>query len=110
MAWVYIAYDKGIISLNIFQKERKKENNYLNESQEKIQPLNLSKCINNNDTIYKNSVEKSGDYGLAIDINWKNTRTTLNIDWNKFGLLSEVSSWSGSIEKYDITGATKKNK
>lgn len=117
---IYITIDKGVISINLSQKEKKnKDNNKISknkenekekniEEQEEIKPLDLSKCLNNNNnTIYSNPSESLGDHGLAVEITQDKTTAILSIDWNKFGPLSTATAWSSSVEKYPITGFTK---
>lgn len=111
---VYIAYDKGIIFSSI-EKETTKTNNdkkkaetdVENESNNEIEKLNLTKCINNDNNKYSNPTDVEGNYGLSMEINHDKTSITLSIDWPVFGPLSAATAWAPAVEKYQITGFTK---
>lgn len=118
---VYIAYEKGVIFTNTEIKDNKSNNKAnINKNNDKKKdaddenttandvekPLDLSKCLNNNGT-YSNQTDVAGDYGLSMTINQDKKSATLSIDWSKFGPLSTASSYSSSVEQYQITGFSK---
>ena len=60
--------------------------------------LNLSKSLNTKNLVYDNPTENEGDYGLSMSINEDGKSITLNIDWDKFGPLSNMR-YKGEGEK-----------
>lgn len=112
---LYIAYDKGIIFDKVEKETKKsnttkinkKENKDLTDSSNEIKALDLKKCLNNKNNTYSNEYDGEADVGLSINVNSDRKSATLNIDWSKFGPHSTASTWSSSVETYQITGFSK---
>lgn len=113
----YICYDKGIIFAktdNETKEEKKKSDKEKisdtkngTDDKDAIKELDLAKCLNTNNISYSNASDKTGDYGLSMNLNPDKTSITLSIDWNKFGPLSSASAWAPGVENYQITGFSK---